>query len=233
MRRLVFTNDVLSISWQKICFCEFKVLIKTKKYFSFLMIFKTLFFKKPLFFLNFSNTFVAIKDQFSWISHYKNNSYFHFSHPYIPTQIPHISIMIPCILPIPTPIPCIPTLIPDIPTMIPHIPTQILCIPIIPCIPHIPTMILYIPTLIPRLLMIPLISFPDSLFRHLQVARLKMHYFLKSCKIRFSLLHLLLVKILHLLLLEKKLLYFPEDCFWHWYTKDYIILTEHFSTYFF
>ena len=202
------------------------------------MIFKTLFFKKTLFFLNFSNTFVAIKDQFSWISHYKNNNYFSFSHHYIPTQIPHISIMIPCIpiipciLPIPTPIPCIPTLIPDIPTMIPHIPTLIPCIPIIPCIPHIPTMILYIPTVIPRLPVIPLIPFPDSPFRLLQVARLKMYYLKKKCKIRFSLLHLLLVKILHLIFLEKKLLYFPENCFWHWYTKDYIILTEHFSTYF-
>ena len=150
------------------------------------MIFKTLFFKKTLFFLNFSNTFVAIKDQFSWISHYKNNNYFSFSHHYIPTQIPHISIMIPCIpiipciLPIPTPIPCIPTLIPDIPTMIPHIPTLIPCIPIIPCIPHIPTMILYIPTVIPRLPVIPLIPFPDSPFRLLQVARLKMYYFKKK-----------------------------------------------------
>ena len=42
----------------------------------------------------------------------------------------------------------------------------------------------------------------------------------------------LLVKILHLLFLEKKLLHLPENCFEHWYTKHYKISTKNYSTYF-
>ena len=74
-------------------------------------------------------------------------------------------------------IPRIPTLIPHIPNLIPYIPTLIHCIPTL--IPHIPTLIPHISTLIPRILItpnmipcfptIPLIPFPDSPFRLLQI----------------------------------------------------------------
>ena len=60
-----------------------------------------------------------------------------------------------------TPIHRFPTLIPRIPTPTPRIPTLI---------PRIYTMIPRIPTLIPCVPIIPLISFPDSPFRFLQVA---------------------------------------------------------------
>ena len=51
--------------------------------------------------------------------------------------------------------------IPRIPILIPHIPALIPCIPpLIPCVP----------TLIPCIPIISLILFPDSLFRHLQIA---------------------------------------------------------------
>ena len=72
---------------------------------------------------------------------------------FIPTPSSLHSTLIPCI---PTPIPIIPTLIPRIPTLIPIIPTQI---------PRIPTLIPHIP-------IIPLIPFPDSPFRLLQIAYL-------------------------------------------------------------
>ena len=50
---------------------------------------------------------------------------------------------------------------PRIPILTPHIPTLIPCIPtLIPCVP----------TLIPCIPIISLIPFPDSLFRHLQIA---------------------------------------------------------------
>ena len=74
----------------------------------------------------------------------------------MPTLIPRISILIPRIHTLilgisrfPTPIPRIPTLIPRIPTLIPRT-----------------------PTLIPRVPIIPLIPFPDSPFRLLQIALL-------------------------------------------------------------
>ena len=72
-------------------------------------------------------------------------------------------------------IPCIPTVIRRIPTIIPRIPTMIpsilTLIPRIPTtIPRIPTLITHIPTLIQRILIIPLILFPDSSFRLLQIA---------------------------------------------------------------
>ena len=61
------------------------------------------------------------------------------------------------------------TLIPHIPTLIPRIPR----IPNIPTpIPCIPTLIPRIPALIPLVPIIPLISFPDSLFQHLQIAQI-------------------------------------------------------------
>ena len=67
--------------------------------------------------------------------------------PRIRTPIHRFPTLIPRIPNIPTPTPRIPTLIPRIYTMIPRIPTLIPCVPII-----------------------PLISFPDSPFRFLQVA---------------------------------------------------------------
>ena len=51
-------------------------------------------------------------------------------------------------------IPCVPTLIPRVPTLIPRVPTLI---------PHIPS-------LIPRVPIIPLILFPDSPLRLLEIA---------------------------------------------------------------
>ena len=58
-------------------------------------------------------------------------------------------------------IPRISTLIPRIPALIPRIPTLI---------PRIPTLIPRIYTLIPCVPIIPLILFPDSPFRPLQIA---------------------------------------------------------------
>ena len=82
-----------------------------------------------------------------------------------PTPIPRIPTLIPCI---PTPIPWIPTLIFCISTLIPYIPTLIPRIPTL--IPRVPALIPRIPTLIPRVPIIPLIPFPDSPFRLLQIA---------------------------------------------------------------
>ena len=65
----------------------------------------------------------------------------------------------------------IPTLIsriPNIPTPIPRIPTLILRVPTL--IPLIPTLIPHVPTLTPLVPIIPLIPFPDSPFRLLQIA---------------------------------------------------------------
>ena len=71
--------------------------------------------------------------------------------PIIPTLISRI----------PNLIPYIPTLVPIISTLIPRIPILISIIPtLIPCI-------LRIPTLIPH---IPIITFPDTSFRLLQIA---------------------------------------------------------------
>ena len=69
--------------------------------------------------------------------------------PRIPTPIPHIPTLFPSI-------PIIPTLIPCIPTLIFHISTIL-------------TLTTRIPTLIPRITIIPLIPFPDSPFRFLQI----------------------------------------------------------------
>ena len=85
--------------------------------------------------------------------------------PIIRTLIPIIPALIP-IIPtlisrIPNLIPYIPTLVPIISTLIPRIPILISIIPsLIPCI-------LRIPTLIPH---IPIITFPDTSFRLLQIA---------------------------------------------------------------
>ena len=71
------------------------------------------------------------------------------------------------------------TLIPTIPTLIFRIPTLILGIPtLIPRIPIIPTLIPRISTLIPCILIIPLISFSDSLFRLLQIAFMTIYIYI-------------------------------------------------------
>ena len=101
--------------------------------------------------------------------------------PRVPTHVffvPNLIPRIPTLPRIPTHISCIhiiSTLIPRIPTLIHRIhiiPTLILCIPTL--IPYTPIIFALIPgilTLIPSIVIIPLIPFPDSPFRFLQIAR--------------------------------------------------------------